>query len=381
MLHQLPGAFALTARQAQLQHPDITDKRGDAFRDRERAAGFIQHIVHGEREGVVVGKAALLGDFLRHFELRIPVHRGEQERRVHAHVVMDAVIGVLQHLRDDALHRAVAFLGEIAADAGEQRLEQIVFTQQAISRIAITGLQQLQRLFKQTRRRHVIEQRGEARDRLAGFRADAHIKPGGEAHRAQHTHRIFAVAGFRIADKTDNPFFKIVQAADVITYCEIGHAVIEAVDGEIATLGVFFDRAENVVAQQHAVLAALGGGAIARVLFVMTAKGGDFNDFRPEHDVGQAETAANQAAVAEQLAYLIRRGVGGDVEIFRLFAKQQIAHTTADKPGFITGFIQAVHHFKRVLADIFAGDSVLFTRDNGYGGLCDAFVNHALLAV
>lgn len=45
-----------------------------------------------------------------------------------------------------------------------------------------------------------------------------------------------------------------------------------------------------------------------------------------------AETSPNQTAVAEQLAYLIRRGVGGNVKIFWLFAKQQVADAAADQP-------------------------------------------------
>lgn len=63
MLHQLPGAFALTTGHAQLQLPDITNKGGDALRDRQRTAGFVQHIVHRQGEGVVVRQAALLSDF------------------------------------------------------------------------------------------------------------------------------------------------------------------------------------------------------------------------------------------------------------------------------------------------------------------------------
>jgi hypothetical protein len=48
---------------------------------------------------------------------------------------------------------------------------------------------------------------------------------------------------------------------------------------------------------------------------MVAAEGRDFDNFRPEH-VRQAETAANQTAVAEQLTHLLRRGVGGDVKIF-----------------------------------------------------------------
>lgn len=70
-------------------------------------------------------------------------------------------------------------------------------------------------------------------------------------------------------------------------------------------------------------------------MFVMAAEGGDLNDLRPEHDVRQTKTASDQAAVAEQLTHLFRRGVGGHVEIFRAFAQQQIADAAADQIGFI----------------------------------------------
>lgn len=85
-----------------------------------------------------------------------------------------------------------------------------------------------------------------------------------------------------------------------------------------------------------------------------------------EHHVRQAEAPADQAAVAEQLAHLLRRGVGGDVEVFRLFAEQQIAHAAADQIGFVAGLVQAVKHFQRIFADVFAGNRVLFARDHGH---------------
>jgi hypothetical protein len=67
--------------------------------------------------------------------------------------------------------------------------------------------------------------------------------------------------------------------------------------------------------------------------FVVAAEGGDFDNFRPEHHVRQAETAPNQTAVAEQLTHLIRRGAGRHVKIFWFFAQQQVAYATADEPA------------------------------------------------
>src|SRR5699024_1420189 len=102
---------------------------------------------------------------------------------------------------------------------------------------------------------------------------------------------------------------------------EIRHAVIQAIDGEIAALGVFFDGTENVVAQQHAVLPALGCRAVADITFVVSTEGCDFDNLWTKHDMSKTETATYQAAVTEQFANLLRRGVGGDIKIFWFFAK------------------------------------------------------------
>ncbi len=97
MLHQLPGAFALTTGHAQLQLPDITNKGGDALRDRQRTAGFVQHIVHrrGRRRRSTPGRSP--ERFLRRLQQRIPKHHREEEGRIDAHIVMNAGIGILQH--------------------------------------------------------------------------------------------------------------------------------------------------------------------------------------------------------------------------------------------------------------------------------------------
>lgn len=59
MLHQLPGAFTLTAGHTQLKLPDITHQRGNTFRDRQRATAFVQHVVCRQRERIIIGETAL----------------------------------------------------------------------------------------------------------------------------------------------------------------------------------------------------------------------------------------------------------------------------------------------------------------------------------
>ena len=82
-------------------------------------------------------------DALRRFQQRIPEHGREQERRIHAHIVMNTGIRVLQHLCNHPLHCAVTVFGEVAGNGREQRLEQVVFTQQIVGFKPVACLEQL----------------------------------------------------------------------------------------------------------------------------------------------------------------------------------------------------------------------------------------------
>ena len=76
------------------------------------------------------------------------------------------------------------------------------------------------------------------------------------------------------------------------------------------------------------------------------AKGGDFNDVAAKVDMRQAKTAADKATVAENAGDLFGTGVGGDVEVFRLFTEQQVADASADEIGFESGFVQLAQDFQ-----------------------------------
>ncbi len=119
MLHQLPGAFALTTGHTQLKLPDIAHQRGDPFRDGQRTTAFVQHVVCRQRESIVIGETAFLGNALSGFQQRIPEHCRKQERRVHAHIVADTGVGILQHLCDHTFHWAVTLFGEVAGNGRE----------------------------------------------------------------------------------------------------------------------------------------------------------------------------------------------------------------------------------------------------------------------
>jgi hypothetical protein len=78
------------------------------------------------------------------------------------------------------------------------------------------------------------------------------------------------------------------------------------------------------------------------------AEGGHLDDFvlapAAEDHVHDAKAPADDEGAAEVLLHLLGRGVGGDVEILRPQADQQVAHGAADDVGLIAGVLQRAHH-------------------------------------
>ena len=84
--------------------------------------------------------------------------------------------------------------------------------------------------------------------------------------------------------------------------------VEQRVDRKVAAACVFFLAPEHVVVQDAPLLV---GGFV-----VSAAKGGDFEGFWPHQHMHDAETPSNNAGAAEQVVYLLWRGIGGDVKVF-----------------------------------------------------------------
>src|SRR3546814_6539307 len=107
------------------------------------------------------------------------------------------------------------------------------------------------------------------------------------------------------------------------------------------------------------------------------AEGGDLDDLAAEHHVRQAETAADQAAVAEQVLDLFRRGAGGDVEVLGMAADHQVAHGAADQEGLVAAFAQAVEHAQRIGTDVLARNRMLVPRDDPQGDRKSTRLNYS----
>ena len=229
---------------------------------------------------------------------------------------------------------------------------------QALQRVA--GEQQLQHLVEEPRRRHVLEQRPHLADRLARRGVDGEAELGRQAHRAQHAHRVLAVARARVADHAQRLLLDVGDAVVVVDDGLGAGVVVQRVDGEVAPGGVFLLVAEDVVAQHAAVLVGVGAlGVLAG------AEGGDLDRLRSAHHVHDLEAPADDARAPERGAHLFGRGAGGDVVVLGRLADQQVAHRAADHEGLEALLLQHRAHLARGRRELLAADAVAFDGNEG----------------
>ncbi len=248
-------------------------------------------------------------------------------------------------------------------------LEQLHAFEQLECSVRAARQEYLVHFVEQARGRHAIEHPGELRNRRGGVGMNREAELRGEAHGAQHAHRVLAIARLRIADHAQHALTRVVDAADVIPDREVLDVVVQSVGGEIAPPDIFVDRAVEVVAQDAAALVehAVAAFVDAVVLVDRRVRGTerrDLDDLVAEAHMGEMEAAADQPAIAEQLLDLVGMRAGGDVEVLGMQAEQQVAHRAADEESLEAGVPQPVQHLQRVGRDVRARDRVLVARDH-----------------
>ena len=360
MRQQPEHTLALAQREPRLQQPDLLHRQRETARQRGA-----RHLVHGD----AVGGAALC---LRRVHalclqlrqcaaVRRPQQHRVQERRRDRLVVGHARVGIAQPLHQHAPQRAGTVGGQRLRGFRQQRGQQTMRFQVLEAGHRVTGQEQLEGLLEQPRRRGIGQQRRQPRQRFGGGGLDAEAQLRRQPRRPQHAHRIFAVARFRLADQAQQPCLHVGIATDVVAHREVLDRVVQRIGGEVAAHRVVLDAAVDVVAQQAA---AVVGLAIPFVVAAVGAEGGDLDDLAPIDHVRQPEPAADQAAVAEQRLDLLRRGVGGDVEVLGFAADQQVAHRAAHQVGAEPGFAQAIQHPQCVGTHLLAGHTVDVARNH-----------------
>ncbi|MNQ83814.1 hypothetical protein D3C85_989160 [compost metagenome] len=282
-----------------------------------------------------------------------PEQGGEEERGSDGLALVDTLVGIGQGLAD----QSAGVLGVSLQGRGagrEQRCEEVVFHQQFEGALGLSAEEQLEHFVEQARRGNLSQHGGQAADRRGAVLLDIETQLGGEARGPQHAHRVFLIALLGDADQPHQAIADVMHAVCVVEDALGGRVVIQRIDGEVAALGVVFQAAIDVVAQDAAAFVARGLVAVFLILAlrVMGAEGGDFNDLPAELHMGQLEAAADHPGVAEFGADLFRGGVGGHIEVFGAQVQQQVADATAHQVGLVAGLLQALDHHDGVAADL-----------------------------
>ena len=145
-----------------------------------------------------------------------------------------------------------------------------------------------------------------------------------------------------LADGAQRPRLDVVEAAGVVEDRVFDGIVVERVDGEVPAEGVLVQGAVDVVAQQHAVRGEVIGVGLVVVVLVAAPERRHLDELAPETDVGDAETASDQAGPGEDRLDLLRGGVGRDVEVLGSASEQEIAHASPHQVSLVPGAAQAV---------------------------------------
>ena len=226
----------------------------------------------------------------------------------------------------------------------------------ALHRVA--GHQQLEHFVEHTGLGHVGQQVRMLADRLPCRRIDLEAQLGGEAHGPQHAHRVFPVAGHRIAYHANAFLLEVGHAVLVIPDLFLHRIVKQRIDGEVTPQGIIHLAAEHVVAQQAAVRIGLAVVVLALAGNLVGAEGGNLDSFRTAHDVHDLKPAANDARAAEAGAHFVGSGVGGHVVILGRPAQQQVAHRAADDKGTESRRLQFRDRAQGAGADLLLADTV-----------------------
>ncbi len=360
------GALALASRQTFLHIPDLADRQGETLGNGDPLALFADQFVGGFLHRWD-GRHAFLLQLRDARRQGRPEQCGEEEGRGYRLALANARIGIGQGLADQLA--GVVGVGLQCLGAGrEQRREQFVLDQQLESALGPAGEEQLEHLVEQARRRDFPQQRGQPANRRGAVLFDLEVELGGETYRPQHPHRVFQITLLRIADQADQAIADVVNAIGVVQQPLAGDVEVQGIDGEVAALGVVFQAAIDVVAQDAAAFVA-GRAAIAIVLAfrMMGAEGGDLDDLAAEVHVYQFEAAADDPRVAEFGADLLRRGAGGDIEVLGSDAEHLVAYAAPDHVGLVAGPLEDLDDLDGVPAELVPAQGMLVVTDDFRG--------------
>ena len=283
-------------------------------------------------------------DFIDTGAIVLPEEDGQQETRRYRFVFGDTEIGIVH---GEPNQRAVR------GDGGKQYAAYRRCPDDAPGVRCMAGEEQLGELLEEAGGRDRSESLGRQVlvARNAGIEIEAEL--GLKAQGAKQPYGVFPETFPRIADATQAVPFDVLDAADEIEDFIVMRVVVQGVDRKVAPERVFVEPAVGVVAQDQA-----GGMGGAIALFVggqQLAERGHFHEFPPVVHMRDLEPAPDHARAPKQPAHLLRRGVSGDIEVFRGGPQQQVPYAATDQQGLKPCFPEPADDIQRVRVDTVPG--------------------------
>ena len=315
-------APALPPMEARLQREQFPHRDGESLRDADAPVLLADDLVHGIRDRGRRRHAGIEA-LLRGRRHRAEQQDREQEHRRDALAFAHPAIGVGEARTYQRKCDAVLPVRKVRGGRREQVVEQAVLAQQVERALAETRKEELLEFVEQPRWRNVLEQPGERRERRARRLVDGEAELRLETHRAQHPHRVLAVARLRVADQAQGACAHVLDAADVVPDREVLDVVVEGVAGEVAPPHVLVNRPVDVVAQEPTALVVRTVDVAVRLFVLLLfglgvlvghavevrirrhrraggAEGRNLDDLVAEANVRETKSPADQAAIAEQ---------------------------------------------------------------------------------
>ena len=348
--------------EARLHQPNLAHVAAQFAAARDVADARVEHGIHGllqcRRGRLASGLQRVPA--LQHV---VPQQAGQHETGGHRAPFLHPAVGVLQGQAHELVARRIGRArSQHGVQHGKHAPLQTLLSQLFDAGQRMPGLQQLDHLVEQARRRHIRQQRRHRPDGLARGGLDLEAQLGSKPHHTDDAHRVFAIAPVGVADHAQQAGADVGDAAVVVDHGLRQGVVVHRVDREVAPRRVLDLRAPDVVAQHPAagvhhvrlvgtaLLAGLldAGHAVDGGHVQVGAEGRDLDDFvfapAAEHHVHQAKAPTDDERTPEQALDLLRGGVGGHVEVFGPQTHQQVAHGAAHHVGLEARVLQCLHH-------------------------------------
>ena len=162
---------------------------------------------------------------------------------------------------------------------------------------------------------------------------------------------ILAEADGGLADRADRAALDVRHAATPVEHLAPIEIVKERVDREVAAERVLVGFTEDVVAADEEVVL-LVGLALAEHVGGVAPERGDLDDLAAaEEDVREPEATADDAAVAEERADVVRARARRDVEVLGATVQEEVANAAADEIGLVAGAFEPPDDLRGVGVD------------------------------